>query len=178
MKVEFEKINKVGTLIVSLCALTVSVLTTYQSMRHDRLMLLPQIVIEANGVDVELPADLSEFKFSYIMKNSGIGPARIKKIEYLDLTSGVIYKDPRLFFRQMGIEYKFLFGCIYDDEIVKDGDTSVVFKIDNNYLAEQPIAEQKAAVQKIQNIFRHTKIIVEYESLLNKDAMTADWHPN
>ena len=81
MKVEFEKINKVGTLIVSLCALTVSVLTTYQSMRHDRLMLLPQIVIEANGVDVELPADLSEFKFSYIMKNSGIGPARIKKIE-------------------------------------------------------------------------------------------------
>lgn len=173
-----DTITAISAAAIALCALIVSVIQGCHQIRHDQLTVQPYLNIDARGVYQNLPSDLGAYTFEYVISNDGLGPARIEKITYVDTLTGAEYSDPRLFVRQKQIDFKSLSMWGYTGEVfLKEGDSLPLFRLQNHYLKDVGgHEEQVKQVEEIKKAFQTTKIIIDYESLL-EETKQATWKP-
>lgn len=155
-------INLIG-IVISLCAIALTVYGLYATRRHNRLSVTPQLADYTNKLTTNEGLILS-----YDISNNGIGPARIRNF--------VLFREGKPFPRgkddyvetfirahlgdrlKYNIRHSFNFG---EDDSLKVGDTRRMLEI---FFPGAKIEDR----EKILGMFEGISLRIEYESFYGK----------
>jgi len=121
---EFYVITTVAVIVISLCALGLTIWQGYITRKHNKLSVQPKL-----GTENELINGM----FFYKISNKGLGTACVKKVDYFINGQAISFEEysarvDKLYDINQGVEDDFLITRFNEDMYISKDETTIIFK--------------------------------------------------
>jgi hypothetical protein len=174
---KFKELRKnwldVCGLIVACIALITSVVSLRQTREHDRLSVVPYVIINDHGPHIKYK-ETGDSSFEIFIRNNGAGVAKLTSVE---MTSSLTpSRDSAEILRVIGIVgvYSFIvWEKLPIPYYLREGDKVPLFFVDSSAQWDSP-AQRKEQLNDLAQKTRSLKIVIKYESIYGQPN-TANW---